>query len=46
MRLSFVVLPALLLTGLTTEPAAAASCALADLQLMAGTWRDNEETNV
>jgi hypothetical protein len=39
-------LPTLLCVPLMAEPASAASCALADLQLMAGTWRDNEEANV
>jgi Domain of unknown function (DUF6265) len=46
LKLYLLAVPALLCFPLTAEPAAAASCALADLQLMAGTWRDNEEANV
>jgi hypothetical protein len=46
LKLCLLALSALLWSPLVTEPAAAASCALADLQLMAGTWRDNEEANV
>jgi hypothetical protein len=41
-----VALPAFLSTDVGAEPAPAASCTLADLQWMAGTWRDTEETNV
>ena len=46
LKLCLLALSALLWSPLVTEPAAAASCALADLQLMTGTWRDNEEANV
>jgi hypothetical protein len=46
LKLSLLALAALLISPLMTEPVAAASCALADLQLLEGTWRDNEEANI
>jgi Domain of unknown function (DUF6265) len=46
MRLRFLMLPAILLTALSAQSAAAASCGLSDLQLLAGTWRDTDEPNV
>jgi len=42
----FIALPALLLPILPAGSAFAAPCTLADLQWMAGTWRDTEEANV
>jgi hypothetical protein len=46
LKSTLLALPVLLCPPFLAPPAAAASCALADLQMMAGTWRDNEDANV
>lgn len=46
LRSLLIALPVLFGLALTTGPATAASCGLADLQLLAGIWRDTDEPNV